>query len=62
MKKSLKRKITFGLFTLTLSFNAAALDCYIGNTVDEVVSIGKLVLLSGTAEWQPGLGIKRICA
>ncbi|CAX61395.1 Uncharacterized protein EbC_38640 [Erwinia billingiae Eb661] len=48
MKKFLKRKITFGLLTLTLSFNAAALDCYIGNVADEVVSIGKLVLLSGT--------------
>ncbi|WP_455915796.1 hypothetical protein [Pantoea agglomerans] len=48
MKKSLKRKITFGLFTLTLSFNAAALECYIGNVADETVQIGKLVLLSGT--------------
>lgn len=35
MKKHLKRKFTFGLFTLTLSFNAAALECYIGNVSDE---------------------------
>lgn len=48
MKEHLKRKITFGLFTLTLSFNAAALECYIGNVSDESQEIGKLVLLSGT--------------
>lgn len=48
MKEHLKRKITFGLFTLILSFNAAALECYIGNVSDESQEIGKLVLLSGT--------------
>ena len=44
----LKRKIIFGFCTLTLSFYAAALECYNGNIVDESESIGKLVLLSGT--------------
>lgn len=42
------RKFTFTLITLTLSFNAAALECYIGETTDEGEAIGKLVLLSGT--------------
>ncbi|MBN7122183.1 hypothetical protein BSU01_10750 [Erwinia billingiae] len=48
MNKSSYGKITFSLISLILSFNASALECYIGNISDEGEEIGKLVLLSGT--------------
>lgn len=48
MNTALYRKFTLTLIPLTLSFNAAALECYIGETTDESQAIGKLVLLSGT--------------